>query len=103
MTRWAESMLLWSWQSLLLILAIVVVVRVFRFRSAADRYAFWLIGVVAVAALPLANAFVKTLPPKTPSSFPATASFTAVGASFTELTVIVTVATLEFAAPSLAR
>jgi TonB family protein len=56
-------MLLWSWQSLLLILAIVVVVRVFRFRSAADRYAFWLIGVVAVAALPLANAFVKTLPP----------------------------------------
>ena len=63
MTRWAESMLLWSWQSLLLILAIVVVVRVFRFRSAADRYAFWLIGVVAVAALPLANAFVKTLPP----------------------------------------
>src|SRR6188768_1367579 len=63
MSRWAELMLLWSWQSLLLILAIVVVVRVFRFRSAADRYAFWLIGVVAVAALPLANAFVKTLPP----------------------------------------
>ncbi len=63
MSRWAESMLLWSWQSLLLILAIVVVVRVFRFRSAADRYAFWLIGVVAVAALPAANAFVRTLPP----------------------------------------
>ena len=63
MSRWAELMLLWSWQSLLLILAIVVVVRVFRFRSSADRYAFWLIGVVAVGALPLANAFVKTLPP----------------------------------------
>ena len=63
MNRWAESMLLWSWQSLLLILAIVVVVRVFRFRSAADRYAFWLIGVVAVAALPAANALVRTLPP----------------------------------------
>ena len=63
MSRWAEAMLLWSWQSLLLILAIVIVARVFGFRSAADRYAFWLIGVVAVAALPAANAFVKTLPP----------------------------------------
>ena len=63
MSRWAELMLLWSWQSLLLILAIVVVVRAFRFRSAADRYAFWLIGVVAIATLPVANAFVKTLPP----------------------------------------
>ena len=56
-------MLLWSWQSLLLIVAMVIVARVFRFRSAADRYAFWLIGVVAVAALPLANGFVRTLPP----------------------------------------
>ena len=63
MSHWAESMLQWSWQSLLLILAVAGVVRVFRFRSAADRYVFWLIGVVAVAALPLANGFVKALPP----------------------------------------
>jgi len=63
MSQWGESMLQWSWQSLLLILAMVIVARVLRFRSAADRYAFWLMGLAAVATLPVANAIVRTLPP----------------------------------------
>ena len=55
MNAWAEGMLLWSLQSLLLIILIAIIARAHRSSSAADRHFYWLIGLIVVAILPAAR------------------------------------------------
>jgi TonB family protein len=62
MNAWAEGMVLWSWQSLLLIILIAIITRAHRSSSAADRHFYWLIGLIVVAILPAANVVVHALP-----------------------------------------
>src|SRR5262245_21210919 len=63
MNAWAHGMLLWSWQSLLLVALVFVLSRLAHAHSAAVRHSFWLIGVLCIAALPLTNLLIQTLPP----------------------------------------
>lgn len=55
-------MLLWSWQALLLVGLILVVVKGGRPKSAAARHSFWLLGVLVIALLPAANMAIRALP-----------------------------------------
>jgi len=70
MSTWAQTMLLWSWQSLLLIGFVLAVVRIARSQSAASRHSFWLLAVLVISILPGANAIVRTLPVATPAVAP---------------------------------
>jgi TonB family protein len=67
MSAWAQTMLLWSWQSLLLIGLVLIVVRVARSQSATARHSFWLLAVLMIAILPAVNAVVRIVPVKTPA------------------------------------
>ena len=66
MSYWAESMLLWSWQSLLLVAILLMATSLLRRSSAADRYRLWFVGMVAVSALPIANVIIVALPIASP-------------------------------------
>lgn len=62
MSAWTQTMLLWSWQALLLVGLILIVVKVGRSQSAAARHSFWLLGVLVIAILPAANIAIRALP-----------------------------------------
>jgi TonB family protein len=70
MSVWAQTLLLWSWQSLLLVGLVLVVVRIARAQSAASRHSFWLLSVVVISVLPGVNAIVRALPVEAPSVAP---------------------------------
>jgi TonB family protein len=70
MNVWAKEMLLWSWQSLLLVGLIFLLIRILRSRSAVVRHSFWQLGLLAIALLPLANSGIRALPVYTPKVLP---------------------------------
>lgn len=70
MSYWAESMLLWSGQTLILIAALFVATAAMRNSSAADRYRLWLAGLLVIAVLPAANIFIRTLSSALPAAEP---------------------------------
>jgi TonB family protein len=65
MNAWSQTMLLWSWQSLLLVVFILIVVRISLRQSAATRHSIWLLGIVVIAIFPAANAVIRALPAPT--------------------------------------
>jgi len=67
MSVWAQTMLLWSWQSLLMVGFVLAVVRIARYQSAASRHSFWLLAVLVIAVLPAVNAIVRALPVAAPA------------------------------------
>ena len=71
MSYWAEMMLLWSGQTLILIGALWIAAAALRGSSAAERHRLWLVGLMVIAVLPAANVFVRsfstTLPPAEPA------------------------------------
>ena len=66
MSTWAESMILWSVQSLLLVAAVRVAAGIARSDSAAQRHRLWLVAILAIVLLPVANAVVRALPVTAP-------------------------------------
>ena len=60
MSYWAELMLLWSGQALVLIGVLSVAAIALRKRSAAERYALWLAGLLVITVLPAANVFMRS-------------------------------------------
>jgi beta-lactamase regulating signal transducer with metallopeptidase domain len=60
-------MLVWSWQALLLLAAVWMVLRFYRSRAASVRYQIWLVAMIAVLLLPVA-AEVRGLLPATGSN-----------------------------------
>src|SRR5688572_2199540 len=62
MNYWADSMLLWSGQALLLLAVLAVAAAFLQRNSAADRHRLWLVGLLAIAVLPAANLFIAALP-----------------------------------------
>jgi beta-lactamase regulating signal transducer with metallopeptidase domain len=60
-------MLVWSWQALLLLAAVWIVLRFYRSRSASIRYQIWLVALIAVILLPVA-AEVRSLMPSAGSN-----------------------------------
>src|SRR5262245_22506183 len=61
-TIWLREMLLWSWQALLLMVPIFGLTRILRAKSASLRHSFWLLGLIALALLPIANASIRAFP-----------------------------------------
>ena len=64
------SLLVWSWQALVLIAVAWLSLRVFRVKSSALRHQFWLVSLVALALLPLATGLSHAFPairPATPN------------------------------------
>jgi hypothetical protein len=61
MNVWAQAMLLWSWQSLLMVGFVLAVVRIARYQSAASRHSFWLLAILVIAVLPAVNAIARAL------------------------------------------
>jgi TonB family protein len=66
MNAWLQAMFLWSWQSLLLVGLILVVVKIAHSQSAATKHSLWLIAIFAMALLPAANALIRILAVSTP-------------------------------------
>src|SRR5688572_11861813 len=62
MNYWADSMLLWSGQALLLVAVLAVAAAFLQRNSAADRHRLWLVGLLAIAVLPAANLFIAAMP-----------------------------------------
>src|SRR5688572_25067926 len=72
MNEWAQILLLWSWQSLLLVGLVLLVVRIVRSQSAGPRHSFWLLAVLVISVLPGVNAIVRILPVAAPAVAPLT-------------------------------
>jgi TonB family protein len=70
MNAWAQTLLLWSWQSLLLVGFVLAVVRIARAQAAASRHSFWLLAVLVISVLPGVNAIVRALPVEAPAVAP---------------------------------
>src|SRR4029453_6644733 len=70
MSYWAESMLLWSGQALVLIGVLFIVGRALRRNSAAERHSLWLAGLLVIAMLPAANVFLRSFATTLPSAEP---------------------------------
>src|SRR5215475_2812959 len=51
----AAGLLIWSWQALALLALAWLALKICRMKSPALRHQVWLIGLVAVAALPLSS------------------------------------------------
>jgi TonB family protein len=66
MDYWAESMLFWSAQILLLVAMLLAAAALLRRSSAAERYRLWLVGLFAIAALPVAGMVIAALPVASP-------------------------------------
>src|SRR5512134_201737 len=64
--RWAQVMLVWSWQSALLTGAIAVIARLWRSASSHARHQLWLAGMAAIAVLPLWAWVARSLPLRQP-------------------------------------
>jgi len=62
MNGWANAMLLWSWQALLVVGAVFFIVQAGRLGTAAQRHRWWLGCCLLIAALPVANSLVRLLP-----------------------------------------
>ena len=69
---WAQLMLVWSWQSALLVGAIGFVARLWRSAPARARHGLWLAGMAAIAVLPLWASVAQSLPLRRPSAPPIT-------------------------------
>lgn len=67
---WARWFLPWSWQALIVIAATWGSIRINRGRSAAVRHQQWLIGLTAVALLPLCWWLLRAVPPPVPEGSP---------------------------------
>jgi hypothetical protein len=64
----ARFLFMWSWKSLFLLGPVWLSVKLFRFRTPAVRYQFWLVGLIAVAVLPLLSLGSRFLSiPESPS------------------------------------
>jgi TonB family protein len=61
MNSWAQEMLLWSWQSLLLVGLIFIAARIAPTRSATARHSLWLLAMLVIAVLPIANALTTSM------------------------------------------
>jgi TonB family protein len=72
MNIWAQEMLLWSWQSLLIVGLIFIAARIAPTRTAAARHSLWLLGILVIAVLPIANALTALLPLTPPVVAPIT-------------------------------
>ena len=59
---WAQWMLFWSWQSLVLVAVLSVACRLWRRASSSARHDLWLLGMAAVAVLPLFSAAARVMP-----------------------------------------
>src|SRR5688572_4980670 len=70
MNYWAEAMLLWSLQVLVLVLILSLVSFAMRRSSAADRHRLWLVGLIAIAAMPAANLVIRVFPQELPPPEP---------------------------------
>ncbi len=55
----AQFLFAWSWQVFLLLAAVYLIIRLFRFRAAAIRYRIWFVGVLAVALLPFITVLIQ--------------------------------------------
>src|SRR5262249_23107848 len=66
--RGLEALLLWSWQVLVLLACVWLVLKVARFKSPAQRYRIWLLGLIALSVLPLAPILFRRLPQFRPSN-----------------------------------
>jgi beta-lactamase regulating signal transducer with metallopeptidase domain len=60
--RGVIGLLVWSWQSLVLLTCVWFFLRVSRLKSAAQRYRIWLLSLIALAVLPLATKLAHSLP-----------------------------------------
>jgi beta-lactamase regulating signal transducer with metallopeptidase domain len=58
----AAWLLVWSWQALLLLACVWLVLIVFRVKSPALRHQVWLFALIAVAAMPVLSGVVEKLP-----------------------------------------
>ena len=70
MSYWAELMLLWSGQALVLIGVLSVAAIALRKRSAGERYAVWLAGLLVITVLPAANVFMRSFASPLPVTQP---------------------------------
>jgi beta-lactamase regulating signal transducer with metallopeptidase domain len=66
--RGVISLLVWSWQSLVLLTCVWVFLNVSRLKSPAHRYHVWLFSLIALAALPLATQWAHRMPDIRPAN-----------------------------------
>src|SRR5215470_18647604 len=64
----AAWMLVWSWQAAVLLACVWAGLKIFRVKSPALRHQVWLLGLIAVAAMPILGGVVKSLPLPQPSN-----------------------------------
>src|SRR5215211_2325918 len=57
----ARFLFAWSWQAFLLLAVVYIIIQFFRFRAASIRYRVWMVGLIAVALLPLCTALIQNL------------------------------------------
>ena len=60
MSYWAELMLLWSGQALVLVGLLLAAARSLKKSSAAERHSLWLACLLVIAVLPAANVFIRS-------------------------------------------
>ena len=60
--RGVIGLLVWSWQSLVLLTCVWLFLRVSRLKSPAQRYRIWLLSLIALAVLPLATQLAHSFP-----------------------------------------
>jgi hypothetical protein len=58
----AAGLLVWSWQAVVLLACAWIGLKIFRAKAPALRHQVWLIGLVAVAALPLCSKVAQRFP-----------------------------------------
>jgi beta-lactamase regulating signal transducer with metallopeptidase domain len=63
----AAGLLVWSWQATVLLLCVWVGLKICRAKASALRHQVWLIGLIAVAALPLCAKLAQRFPALQPS------------------------------------
>jgi beta-lactamase regulating signal transducer with metallopeptidase domain len=66
--RGATALLVWSWQALALLALAWMALKICRMKSPALRHQVWLIGLLAVAALPLSSLAIQRFPSLRPAS-----------------------------------
>jgi beta-lactamase regulating signal transducer with metallopeptidase domain len=63
----AAGLLAWSWQAMVLLLCVWAGLKIFRAKAPALRHQVWLIGLIAVAALPLCEKLAQRFPALRPA------------------------------------
>lgn len=64
----AAWLLVWSWQAAVLLACVWAGLKIFRVKSPALRHQVWLLGLIAVATMPILSGVVQSLPLPQPSN-----------------------------------